>query len=284
MPSLSFRNKTCFALPLILFIFSGISLSAQNISTKQKAGEEIFIARIKQFNEFVARFNYKSDFKGNPVDSLFRVKMPREKMIPLLFDMKDLRNQSADLKNSNDFIKTKTDFIREVINNGLLINKYSPGIIAEARSRVLFNGEPRIVRVFLNQEIVENDMVKWTILTVKGDIFYIFKTDTSMVRFIPPSSNETDFINLKRALDDTEHLQNYASSNFEPDYLTLFFYCIKSGLIRYEYVEEVVYHIIDIPGWHLKVKEFNRNELNSGWLITDVAINNLSFSEFLKSL
>ncbi len=105
-----------------------------------------------------------------------------------------------------------------------------------------------------------------------------------MVRFIPPTSHETDFINLKRALEDTDHLQDYASRDYNPDHLTLFFYAIKTGAIKYEYVEEVTYHIIDIPGWYFKVKDFNRNELNSGWLITDVAKNNLSISEFMKGL
>lgn len=199
-------------------------------------------------------------------------------------DLKDIRTLPLNENYSNNFIKTKTDSIRAVIQNNLLINKYSPNIIAEARTRIIYNGKQQTISIFLNQEIVGNDMVKWVLLSAKGDIFDIFKMDTSLVRFIPPASNETDFINLKRALEDIDHLQYYASSDFEPDYLTLFFYCIRSGMIKYEYVEEVFYHLIDIPGWYLKVKEFNRNELNSGWLISDIRQNNLNLTDFLKSL
>ena len=59
---------------------------------------------------------------------------------------------------------------------------------------------------------------------------------------------------------------------------------VNSGLVKFEYVEEVIYHIIDIPGWCIKVKDFNRNEMNSGWLICDVMKNNLELSDYLKNL
>jgi hypothetical protein len=131
---------------------------------------------------------------------------------------------------------------------------------------------------------VGKDMVKWVINNVKGDLFNFLQDDTVFIRFIPPSSNETDFINLKRALEDIDHLQGYASKDYNPDYLTVFFYMINSGLVRFEYVEEVIYHIIDLPGWSIKVKEFNRNEMNSGWLISDVVKNSGDKISYLKTL
>ena len=264
--------------------FTGSSLFSQVLTNQQKEREDIFVARIKQFNEFADRFNLKTDFDGNTADSVFKARMPRERMIPLLFDLNDPRIQNSEKEYSEAYIRIKEEFVEEVIKKNILLYKYSPGIIAEARARVIYKGEPQQIRLFLVQEIVGNNSVKWVLRSAKGDILNIFKTDTSMVRFIPPSSNETDFINLKRALEDTDYLQYYASQDYEPDFLTLFFYYIKAGIIKYEYVEEVVYHIIDIPGWYLKVKEFNRNELNSGWLITDIARNEYGITEFIKNL
>jgi hypothetical protein len=285
MSSLSFRIKLVRRyLPVILIFLVSKSVLSQNLTDPQKAREEIFVARIKQFNEFADRFNLKSDFNGNPADSAFKAKMPRERMIPLLFDLKDPRIQTSDKRYSADYVKLKEEFVSDIVQKNILLYKYSPGIIAEARSRVIYKGEPQIISLFLIQEIVGNDMVKWVIYSVRGDILDIFKTDTSMVRFIQPSSNETDFINLKRALEDTSHLQYYASNYYEPDYLTLFFSCINSGYMKFEYVEEVVYHIIDIPGWYIRVRDFNRTELNSGWLITDVKKNDLDLPAFIKAL
>jgi hypothetical protein len=269
---------------VLLFLTVNSSLFAQNIVSSQKSGEEIFTARIKQFSEFTDRFNYKSDFSGNPVNAAFMAKMPREKMISLLFDLKDPRTISGNKNYSEEYIKSRTSFISEVNKKQLLINSHSPRIIAEARTRVIYKGEPHTISLFLNQESVGKGGFKWVLLSAKGDILNIFKEDTSMVRFIPPASHETDFMNLKRALEDTDHLQDYASKDYKPDYLTIFFYCIKTGVLKYEYVEDVIYHIIDIPGWYFKVKDFNRNELNSGWLIMDVVINNQNFSNFVNDL
>ena len=49
---------------------------------------------------------------------------------------------------------------------------------------------------------------------LKGDAFNFLKSDTTFIRFIPPSSNETDFMNLKRALEDVSYLQYYADKDY----------------------------------------------------------------------
>jgi hypothetical protein len=268
----------------ILIFFVWVPLFSQNIVNQQKENENIFIARNKQFDEFADRFNFLIDFYGNQVDSAFRTKMTREKMISLLFDLKDPRSQPSNSWYSDEYVKSKSSFVKEVVKKNIYLNKYSPNIIAEARTRVIYNEQPHTVTICLNQEIGSDGSVKWVLLSAKSDLFNIFKPDTSVLRFIPPGSNETGFIDLKRALEDVDHLQDYASSDFEPDFLTLFFYFVKMGLIKYEYAEEIYYHIIDIPGWYIKVQEFNRNELNSGWLISDVRKNSLSLEDFLKSI
>lgn len=280
--SVIFRNR--FRCLVLLLIIANNNLFAQNLVGSQKSEEEIFTARIKQLSEFTDRFNYKSDFYGKPVDQAFMSKMPRERMLSLLFDLKDPRTIKGTSDYQEAYVKEKSAFISEVRENNLLIEKHSAGIIAEAKTRILFKGEPHIISLFLNQEAAGKGSYKWVLLSAKGEIFDIFKEDTTMVRFIPPASHETDFINLGRALEDADHLQDYASSNFKPDYLTLFFYSIKSGAIKFDYVEGVVYHIIDIPGWYFKVKDFNRNELNSGWLIYDLSRNKKSIPEFLNNL
>ncbi len=277
------RSSRGIFLVMLIFLISD-PLFSQVLADPQKEREEIFTARIKQFNEFADRFNLKSDFKGNPADSAFRARMPRSRMITLLFDLKDPRIQKSGKDYSDDYVKTKETFIDDVVRGNILLYKYSPGIIAEARSRVLYKGEPQKIRLFLIQETVGSDMVKWVLHSAKGDLLNIYKTDTSMVRFISPSSNETDFINLKRALEDTDHLQYYAEKGYKPDNLTLFFSFIRSGQLKFEYVEEVIYHIIDIPGWYLKVKDFNRTELNSGWLICNVERNSLDLAGFIENL
>jgi hypothetical protein len=272
----------------LFFVLVGIIINtccySQTIINRENPDEKIFLIRTKQFNEFVDRFNYKVNFNGNPVDSNFISKITRDKLINSLFDLKDPRIESSGKSYSVDYINKKTEFINEVVNNNLLIYKYSDCIIAEAKSRITYKGLPHIISIFLSQEIIGKDRVKWVIRNVKGDIFNFLQSDTAFIRFIPPSSNETDFINLKRALEDTDHLQYYASKDYDPDYLIVFFYLVNSGLAKFDYVEQVIYHIIDLDGWYFKVKEFNRNIQNSGWLISDVIKTTAPKSSYLKTI
>lgn len=275
-------------LPAVVFIYLSIQNNSlcfsQGVLNTENQNEKVFLVRTKQFIEFLDRFNYKTNFNGEKIDSVFKSKFPRYKMISSLFNLKDPRLDPSDKNYSTTYINQKAEFINEVVHKNLMIFRYSDNIIAEAKSRVLLNGTPKTISIFLTQEIIGKDMVKWVINDVKGDIFNFLKSDTAFVRFIPPSSNETDFMNLKRALEDTKYLQYYSSKNYEPDYLTVFYYMLNTGLVKFDYVEDVTYHIIDIPGWCIKVKDFNRNEMNSGWLIMDVSKNSFDKNTFLKSL
>jgi hypothetical protein len=282
---MSLQSKILLPVVFILNGFLNFDLIYSQILINQPdSRERIFLVSTKQFNEFIDRFNYKVNLKGEPIDSLFKSKISREKLIYSLFDLKDPRTDPSGPEYSEIYVKEKAEFVQEVLHKNLAINKYSDNIIAEAKSRIVFRGVNKTLQLFLSQEILDNDKVKWVIITAASDIFNFFHTDTSFVRSIPPSSNETDFINLRRALADTDHLQYYASKDYNPDYLTLFFYMINTGMIRFEYVEEVVYHIIDIPGWYIKVKGFNRPEMNSGWLITDLGRNSDNKLNYLKAL
>lgn len=263
---------------LLLLFAASVDLKGQQLVNPDKAGEEIFTARVKQFGEFADRFNLAVDFRGNPADSAFRKKMPRGKMISSLFDAND--NNFGQNSSKSEYSGLKEEFIRDVTGKNILLDKHSPGIIAEAKSRVTINGKARTISIFLNQEVAKNNAVKWVMLSVGDFLGDVFIPDTTMVRFISPNSNETAFLNLGRALGEKGHLQAYAYNGFKPDNLSVFLYCVNAGIIKFEYAEEVVYHIISIPGWYFKVRDFNRNQLNSGWLITELKKGNFGINDF----
>lgn len=266
-----FINRILLLALLSLDLFNNNICLSQIKLKDDKSRENIFIVRIKQFNEFIDRFNYKTQINGDPIDSVFKSKIPREKMVNSLFDLKDPRIDPSNPEYSKTYTSEKAEFVKLVADKKLKIYKYSEKIVAEAKSRVFYKGIPNTVQIFLKQEIVDNDKVKWVIFDVKGSIFNFLKSDSIYIRFISPSSNETDFVNLRRALEDKDYLQYYASKDYKPDYLILFFYLVNSELIKFDYVEEVKYTITDIAGWNITVKEFNRTEMNSGWLISDIS-------------
>ncbi len=281
---LIFKQAALLAVLIALGITTAENSFSQEMVAPSSQNEKIFLARTKQFNEFLDRFNYKTTFSGEPVDSAFMAKIPRINMLSSLFDLKDKRTDPA----SKEYLKSYTDlknrFTAEVVSRNIQVARNSENIIAEAGSRVIYKGTPHNIRIFLAQEVIRETRNKWVILDVKGDVFDFLQTDTAFIRFIPPSSNETDFMNLKRALEDVDYLQYYASKDYQPEYLTLFFYLLKTGAMKFEFVNEVLYHITDIPGWSMKIKEFNRNELNSGWLISDLSENTLERYDYIRSL
>ncbi len=281
---LIYKRTVFLAVVIALEIIIALNSYSQEIVSPGNQNEKIFLARTKQFNEFLDRFNYKTSFTGEPVDSAFIAKMPRSKMVNSLFDLSDSRSDKTSEDYSPIYTDLKIRFVSEVVNRNIKVPKYSGNIIAEARSRVIYKGNPHNISLFLAQEVIRETRNKWGILDVKGDVFNFLKTDTAFIRFIPPSSNETDFMNLKRALEDVSYLQYYAAKDYQPDFLTLFFYLVNTGALKFEYVNEVIYHVVDIPGWSIKVREFNRNELNSGWLISDLSENNLERYDYLRSL
>lgn len=262
---------------IILFLlFCNHSSYSQGLVNSE---EEIFKLNVKQFNEFVDRFNYVTDINGDPIDSVFSEKISREEYLHALFNLSDSRLKDKD----SEYQELKRAFIEEVINKSIRLQKYSNKIIAEAKSTVTYKNSPHEISIYLNQEI-ENKGVKWVMLSVEGEFLDVLKEDTVMLRFIPPTSNETNFISLRRVFADHSSQQYYAYNGFQYDPMSTLFFLINTGEANFEYVNEIVYHILDIPGWEISVKEFVRNTENSGWLIDNISRKDISFEIYLEEL
>jgi hypothetical protein len=127
-------------------------------------------------------------------------------------------------------------------------------------------------------------VIKWVIVSVYANFLDIVKKDTVFVRFIPPNSNELDFMNMKRAMEDKDHLDDYAKKGYVYDPLSVFFFNIRNGNIIVDYIKQVDYFIFDIPGWCVKVKDFDRSGTNAGWLIDNIWKTNEEPIQFINSL
>ena len=88
--------------------------------------------------------------------------------------------------------------------------------------------------------------------------------------FLHPQSHELDFMNIYKVFEDPQVVEYYASNEYTPDYLTLFFYEIKQGNLKFDHVESVKFHILQTDNWYFEVSWFNRSGYNSGWLISNL--------------
>jgi hypothetical protein len=76
----------------------------------------------------------------------------------------------------------------------------------------------------------------------------------------------------------------YLEKEYRPDMLTLFIEGIKEGDLKFVTVNNVKFHFFQVPHWYFEVSYFNRNSMNSGWLISNMMrINDSEKKELIRN-
>ncbi|MBC8320965.1 MAG: hypothetical protein H8E34_09605 [Bacteroidetes bacterium] len=236
----------------------------------------------KQVGQFVHRFNMEEDQFGKVLpknDSRFRNNEMRLKMLPGIFDNYNPRT-SGNLKKY--FIVDVTNENQPVYLD-FLDNDWYAEVSATFSSK---SGDENLI-LFLKIE-QENLGTKWVLSNVYfRNLYKLFpKTDTADQQkyFLHPQSHELDFMNLHRALDNPQQIEYYASTNYQPDYLTLLFYLMKTGQLKFKQIDGVKFHFFQIRNWYFELSYFNRNDTNSGWLISNLLyVNEKEKQELIKT-
>ena len=225
------RNITLLA---VLLLLTGNAF-AQTIGDFKMDETELY-AMTKQMGQFMRRFNYEEDqfgFKLNPKDPNYRSNEMRRKSLPVLFDQEKY-GKETDLQRY---------FIEDVTKGDSTYMTFLGGNwFSEVSCTFKYNGKPVNVMLFLAVE-KEGLGSKW---------------------------DELDFMNIYKAFQHPEVIEYYASKEYYPDYLTLFFYEIKNGRLVFQQVDSVKFHVLQIKDWYFEVSWFNRSGMNSGWLMSNV--------------
>jgi len=230
--------------------------------------ESVFYAQTKQVNQFFLRFNGEEDVKGKRLyqgDPAFRDVKTRKKYLNILFD-------NANQKITAD---TKFVFIDESLNRKTpaLLDFYSKGWFAEVATSFMYKKEKVNIILYLK---IEKQLkgYKWVISNVYFDRFNSWFThlnDTVNLKyFIHPMSHELDFMNLHKVFKEPETLDYYFEREYQPDMTGLFVMEMKNGNLTFVSVNNVKFHVFQVPNWYFEISYFNRNEANSGWLISNI--------------
>ncbi len=237
-------------------------------SGANKKDEKILYMMNKQVNQFIKRFNMEEDQYGKPLpktSKYYHNQKVRKKLLEQMFDIHNPRTNSS----------LKKYFIDDVTNprHPVYLNFLDKNWFAEVSATFEKNGEDQYVIMYLTLEKAGLGS-KWVISNVYYNYTSSFfpEPDTNIAKlyFLHPQSHELDFMNLHKALDNPAHIQYYASSNFEPDYLTLFFYLMKTGQLKFKEITNVKFHFFQIPDWYFELSYYNRSDTNSGWLISNL--------------
>lgn len=267
----------------ILLLITTFFLQAQSDSFNSFSGDETNLYRMnKQVGQFFKRFNLEEDQYGKTLpktDKKYHNNSLRRKMLPGLFDAYNART-SGELQKF--FIDDVTNKKHPVYLNFLDKNWY-------AELSVTFMAGSDEVNIILYLTLEEENLgSKWVISNVYYSYFpQLFPRIDSMeqkILFLHPQSHELDFMNLHKALEDPGHIEYYASDDYRPDFLTLFFYQMKTGQLKYKEINTVKFHFFQIENWYFELSWFNRNDNNSGWLISNLKyIDDKTKKELIKS-
>lgn len=226
-----------------------------------------FASSTKQVNQFFRRFNAEESVDGSiryyPGDSLYHNIPLRQGFIQILFD-----NQTSTIGN-----ELKADFTKTVLSSVYpqYINFHQEGWIAEVEATFTFKGKRESTTLVLKLQ-PERMGYEWVIDEVVFPPFKnLFNKPVGEEKdFLHPLSHELDFMNLRRAFQDSNLPEAFTETSFKPDYLTLFLYEMKQNNIRFETVKDVKFHFFQIDGWYFEVNQFNRPGFNTGWLISNL--------------
>lgn len=254
---------------LLLLVFLTQTSYAQTYTNlgDVQTDERAFYTMSKQMSQFMSRFNYEEDQYGNkihPDSSDYRNRMKRKTVLPLLFDMENPRTNGS-LRDF--FIADLTEYDKNYFE--FLGGKW----YSEVSATFKMNGEKVDISMIFTIE-QENLGSKWVLTNVYfSDFSKLFpKGDMAeqQKHFLHPMSHELDFMNIHKIFKTPECIEYYACESYSPDYLSIFFYEIKRGNLVFEKINSEKFHVFQIDNWYFEVSWFNREGLNTGWLISNL--------------
>ena len=229
--------------------------------------ESALYAQTKQVNQFFRRFNGEEDVTGKRYyegDAGYRDPKVRKKYLGILFD------------NSGPVDSyTRDAFTLEVTSKTVpfFLDFHGKDWFAEVNAAFTYKKERVSVILYLRLE-AEKLGYKWVITNIyfaQFENYFPHVTDSvNATYFLHPMSHELDFMNIHKAFDNPGNVDYYLEEHYRPDMLTLFIAAVKDGSLKFATVNNVKFHFFQVPHWYFEVSYFNRNNMNSGWLISNM--------------
>lgn len=241
----------------ILIIIS-IGYLCCNAQVFDMLNSDLYKGRVKLVSEFMKRFNgeERNTYIDPNAAELDKINLCQ------LFDADYI------LKNRADVEDKAFQFVDSVLFNQVKINYSDPNWFAKTTCVGQFKGKEHKFEIFLTVESRGKDMYKWVIADVKGDIFNLKPSRESERIMLLPNEHESNFMRLNSITNEKDdYITLYSSKMSSIDRLTVFNTLIYYNFLNIEYVSDIEYTFLQVPGYAFTIKEFERESTNSGWLI-----------------
>lgn len=242
----------------ILTIFLAIGYLCSYAQVFDMLNSDLYRGRVKLVSEFMKRFNgeEKNPYIDPNAEEIDKINLCQ------LFDADFI------IKNRTEIEPKAFQFVDSVLNNNVKINYSDPNWFAKTSCVATFKGKEIKFDIYLVVEPRGKDMFKWVIADVKGDIFNLKPSRESEKIMLLPNEHESNFMRLNSITSEKDdYITLYSSHTSAVDRLTVFNTLIYYGFLNIEYVSDIEYTFLQVPGYAFTIKEFERESTNSGWLI-----------------
>lgn len=238
------------------------------LSPNSEAIENLYKGRVKQIDEFMARFNMIENWDGSRITDRSNITY-RKKYLATLFD-----GQKFKLSNGNlNVLAAK--FVENVVNNDYML-KYEDSLwTAEVRCSVRIGNRQEKMKLFLRTFKIGENEYKWVIYNVASNIFNVAVSDSTSSIYISPVEHEVGFVGLLSVGNEVQNVSGCLDTNlYFPDRLSMFAVLLGNGLLTIEAIDNVLFHFQTVPGYFFTVERVEkRGSYNTGWLITSLIKN-----------
>lgn len=242
---------------IVSLILTSIKSDAQSFSALNNHLQKV---RIGLVDEFFDRFNGKTAHPDIPITN-------DESRINNLLMLYDLSQFSS--KDDPRFNEAR-EMMDVVIKDSTHINFSDSTWAAIAHCKGTLDGKSVKFDLFLTVQHRNQNMYKWVISRVEGDIFKITPRNENEKIMLNPDDHETNFISLKRMTSEQPfNVRNFMSNGFDYDITSVFTYLVYSKKLKIDYVDELEFVFTQIPGYIFHVQYFEREKTNAGWLISN---------------
>lgn len=221
---------------------------------------DLYRGRVKLVSEFMQRFNgeEKNPYIDPNASEIEKINLCQ------LFDSEYI------LKNRQVVEPKAFQFIDSVLQNNVKIHYNDAEWFAKVKCFGLFKEKEEPFYMYLTIEPRGRDMFKWVIADVEGEIFNLAPSRESDKIMLLPNEHESNFMRLNSiTAEKDDYITLYSSKNLKEDRLTVFNTLVYYGFLNIDYISDIEYTFLQVPGYTFTIKEFERESTNSGWLVSE---------------
>lgn len=240
---------------ILLFLFCSLEVISQIDVVTDYDNRPELLARVKQVDEFIHRFNFNSQ----KIDLITLKVNQRSDMIPLLIDQRYAKQHPQKLKS----------FVQSSLTNELL-SFYDDDWYAVVKCEGIYQNKNVRMDLVLQVETFKDHSSKWTLVGAYAPFLNVEADCTDANKLISPSNNEVGFLGLNRVFDDPSNIGAYTPESYQFDYLSILLHEVKLGNFKFKQTLYSKYYFTQIQDWVFVLEHFNREGFNSGWLISEL--------------